>query len=127
MRTTKQAEKPDRRRNALLLILGGFGLCLIALLIFRQGSPPQIGNDDKVFAAVEALFTAVGAHDQHLLDNCATNLDGLKNAGKLPDDVFATMTKIVVKARSGNWQDADLDLRWFMKGQRRTVVARRIN
>ena len=122
MRTTKQVATPERRRNALLLILAVFGLGLIAVFIFRQGSPPQIGNDEKVFTAVEALFTAVGAHDQHLLDNCATNLDGLTKAGKLPGDVSATLTNIVVKARGGNWQDADVDLRWFMKGQRRTIV-----
>ena len=122
MKTTKQIAKPERRRNALMLILGVLGLGLIAVFIVRRGSPPQIGNDEKVFTAVEALFTAVGAHDQHLLDNCATNIDGLTKAEELPGDVSGTLTNIVVKARGGNWQDADLDLRWFMKGQRRTVI-----
>ena len=122
MRTTRRVATPERRRNTLLLILGMLALGLVAVFIFRRGSPPQIGNDEKVFTAVEALFTAVGAHDQHLLDKCATNLDGLTKAGKLPGDVSATLTNILVKARDGNWQDADLDLRWFMKGQRRTIV-----
>lgn len=120
MKTTKQVAKPEHRRNALLLIVGVLGLGLIALLTLHRGSPPQMGNDEKVFEAVEALFTAVGAHNQQLLESCATNLDGLIKAGKLPDDASATLTQIIVKARSGNWQDADLDLRWFVKGQRPT-------
>ena len=121
MKTTKQVATPERRRNTLLLILGVLALGLIALLIFPQRSPPQIGNDEKVFTAVEALFTAVGAHDQHLLENSATNLDGLHKSRKVARRCFRDTDAISsLKARSGSWQDADLDLRWFMKGQRRT-------
>src|SRR4051794_33909140 len=44
-----------------------------AFLLFLNGcgGPPQIGSDDKCFKAVDALYTAITAHEPGLLAQCA--------------------------------------------------------
>ena len=45
-----------------------------------------MGADEEVFTTVDALFTAVTAHDEKLLGDCEQRLHAYRDAGKLPGD-----------------------------------------
>ena len=82
-------------------------------------TPPQMGADEAVFAAVDALFTAVTARDEKLLGQCERRLHALKDAGKLPADASDYLDGIVQKAHAARWESAAERLYEFMKTQRR--------
>ena len=81
------------------------------------GKPAQIGSDEEVHKATDALFTAVTARDAAKLDRCATKLDELKAQGKLPEAAHETLSGIVTRARGGKWESAAERLYEFIKGQ----------
>src|SRR5262245_42460116 len=76
-----------------LVILG-----ITAFFLVSSG-PPQLAADDDVFNGVDALFTAVTARDEKLLDQCEKNLSSLRDAGKLAREPAAYLDRIVRKAR----------------------------
>src|SRR5258708_4692667 len=43
---------------------------VFCLLLAGCGRPPQMGADKDVFATVDALFTAITAHDEKQLSQC---------------------------------------------------------
>src|SRR5438105_9828504 len=86
-------------------------------------TPPQMGADEQVFAAVDALFTAVTARDERLLGQCEQRLRGLRAAGKLPDGAADFLDGVIRKAREGRWESAAEKLYGFMQGQRREGAA----
>lgn len=81
--------------------------------------PPQMGANEEVFHTVDALFTAVTAHDEKLLAQCETRLHAQRDAGKMPAESAAYLDTVVQKARSGSWQSAAERLYDFMRAQRR--------
>ena len=87
------------------------------------GRPPQMGADEEVFSAVDALFTALTARDEKLLGQCEQRLRTLKNAGKLPADAGDYLDGVIRKARDGRWQPAAEQLYTFMLAQRRDGAA----
>src|SRR5262245_8954141 len=95
------------------------GAVLAAAGLAGCGGPPQMGNDEDVFHAVDALFTAVTARDAKLLGSCEQRLNALKEAGKLPGEASASLDGIIRRAREGHWESAAKRLYDFMKGQRR--------
>ncbi len=92
---------------------------LLGCLYFAWGNPPQIGPDEEVFSGVDALFTAVTAHDERLLDQCARRLTGLAEAKKIPEEAWTYLGGIIAKARAGRWQSSAESLYGFMLAQRR--------
>ncbi|MBM4068732.1 MAG: hypothetical protein FJ271_07280 [Planctomycetes bacterium] len=93
---------------------------LVATLLSAGcGSPPQMGLDRGVFTTVDALYTAVGIKDMKQVDRCDKTLRDLHAAGRLPEDAFQALQRIINRARDGGWDSANSDLRWFMKGQKR--------
>jgi hypothetical protein len=86
---------------------------------FGCGRPPQMGPDEAVFAAVDALFTAVTARDEKLLRQCEQRLDVLRGAGKLSADAADYLAGVIGKARAGRWESAAERLYGFMTAQRR--------
>ncbi len=44
---------------------------------------PQLGADEEVYRAVDALFTAVTARDEKLLGDCERRLHAHRDAGRL--------------------------------------------
>jgi len=56
---------------------------LVCWLVWWLTKPPQIGADEDVVKAVDALFTAVTAHDERLLAECEQRLHASKQAGQL--------------------------------------------
>lgn len=95
--------------------------CLTTLLLLLSGcsSPPQMGPDKDVFATVDALFTAITAHDAKQLQQCKQRLGNSHAAGTLPDSAHLYLTDIITTAEKGNWQSAAETLYSFMLAQRR--------
>jgi len=107
------------RKRAALVAGAGVGLAFVAWLLIGWFRPPQMGADEKVTRAVDALFTAITARDEKLLAECEQRLLGLKQAGKLPKDASAYLEKITRKARAGAWEAAARSLYDFIRAQRR--------
>lgn len=123
MATTEPADHPNRVRVTLLAV-GVLAIICVAALIWVMRPPPQIGTDRKVFDTVDALFTAVTAHDEKRLGECEQRLRGYREAGTLPRDAEVELDAIIRKARSGSWQSAAERLYDFMKGQKREGAIR---
>lgn len=100
------------------LLAGAFGL-LTFFLAAGCGTPPQMGLDREVFTTVDALYTGVGIKNMEQVERCEKKFRELHAAGKLPEDAFRALERIINRARDGAWDSADSELRWFMKGQKR--------
>jgi len=110
---------PAFRRNWTLAVTGGVLLLLVIGLYVWWTRLPQMGADKRVFAAVDALFTAITARDGRLLDQSESRLRDLKESGALGDEVFDYLDRIIQKARAGQWRPAAERLYEFMFAQRR--------
>jgi len=119
-----QVAAPDdvimTNRNKFLFSV--LALLIIAIagrtwLAFR--SPPQIPPSDEVFRTVDALFTAVTAHDEKRLADCEQRLGKYKAAGSLPAAAAKRIDGVIATARSGQWDSAARRLYDFIHGQRR--------
>jgi hypothetical protein len=97
--------------GAVAVVLGaGFVGC---------GRPPQMGADEEAFKAVDALFTAVTARDEKLLEKCERRLEACREARKIPAGASAYLGGVVRTARAGGWESAARRLYEFMTAQRR--------
>jgi hypothetical protein len=101
---------------------------LILLVAFRAWlgfrSQPQLPASNEVFTTVDALFTAVTAHDQQRLAACEKRLEKYKAAGSLPGPAAKRLDSVIATARSGQWESAAKRLYDFIQGQRRDTPAR---
>ncbi len=99
------------------------GFCGLAVFfgwwLFGKRRPPQIGPDEEAELAVDALFTAMTAHDQKLLAECEERLHALRDSEQLPEDASEFIDGTVQLARAGKWRPAADRLYDFMKQQRR--------
>ena len=77
-----------------------------------------MGPDREVFHTVDALYTGVSLRDSNQVDRCASTLETLKQAGKLPAPAGKTLARIIDQARDGDWEDSQSRLRKFMLAQR---------
>ena len=85
MTTTEPTRRP--RGAVALLAVGGLAVvAAVAWWIVSMNRPPQLGTDAEAFQAVDALFTAITARDDKLLEQCARRLQALQGRGKLPDE-----------------------------------------
>jgi hypothetical protein len=105
--------------RTLVLSVVGVILLLVTVWFYWPSKPLQMGADEDVFVTVDALFTAVTAHDEKLLSQTEQRLHGFKDKGKLPAGAATYLDAVIEDARGGDWQPAAKDLYWFMKGQRR--------
>ncbi len=94
-------------------------LIVFCLLLAGCGRPPQMGADKDVFATVDALFTAITAHDEKQLSQCEQRLKGYFDAGTLPETASTYLKGIIETAHQGKWQSAAETLYSFMMAQRR--------
>src|SRR5262245_2606272 len=95
------------------------GISSLLLIALTGCGAPQIGEDPGTFKAVDALYTAVSLRDPKLVDQCAANLKGLHDSGKIPSAASRTLDSIIAEARQGKWEPAFDRLSTFMAGQRR--------
>lgn len=94
-------------------------LWMSILLLAGCSNPPQMGPDKDVFNTVDALFTAITAHDAKQLAQCEQRLKDYHASGKLPESAFSYLTDIMATAHDGKWQSAAETLYSFMLAQRR--------
>ena len=111
----------DLRPRSTAVMAGGIALALLTAGAWWiwSGAPPQLGPDEQVFDAVDALFTAVRAHDPQLLADCELRLRNFASSGQLPAAAVRWLDEVIVMARAGNWRPAAEKLYDFMKSQRR--------
>ena len=95
------------------VVLGG----VILAFVVGCGKPPQIGADAEVHKVVDALFTAITAHDAAKLQQCEKSLSELKDGGKLPNSAHAALSPIISEAHAGQWDSAAKRLYDFIDGQ----------
>jgi hypothetical protein len=115
-------EAEQRRRMPVLLGLAGMVVAGVLVAIWSLRPPPQMGPSREVFDTVDALFTAVTAHDEPRMSQCQERLRGYREAGVLPGDAAYALDAIIERARSGSWQPAAKQLYAFMNGQKREGV-----
>lgn len=101
------------------LAVGGAVAAVVLLAGYAFRSPPQMGADDEVFAAVDALFTAVTGRSEARLTDCERRLHAYRDAGKLPADAADHLDRVIGRARGGDWEAAAERLYTFMLAQRR--------
>jgi len=102
----------------------GIVVALIALrgwASFR--SQPQLSASEDVFKTVDALFTAITAHDQSRLTACEQQLETLKTAGQIPAAAAKRLATMIGTAGAGQWDAAARQLYSFIQAQRREVSA----
>lgn len=118
--TTKvKGEAQSARQTVAAIVLGVLFLGGAVWAFFYFRAPPQMGPDDDVFHAVDALYTAVTARNDRLLTQCEGKLTALKNEGKIPASAASYLDDVIATARAGNWRPAAERLNSFMKAQRR--------
>ena len=108
-----------KKRQAIMVCSAALVILLGSGLWYWLTRPPQMGADEEVFRAVDALYTAVTARNEKLLRDCEERLKGLRESGKLPTSAGEHLDRIIAMARSGQWQPAAERLYRFMYAQRR--------
>ena len=107
------------RRKRIVIISIAVGLVVVCAGLYWFRVPPQMGASEEVFDSVDALFTAVTAHDEKRLADCEKRLMGYAETGKLTAPAWKYLDGIIQKARGGGWQSAAESLYDFMLVQRR--------
>lgn len=79
---------------------------------------PQLGSEEETLKAVDALFTAVNAHDSKLVEQCATQLTNLRQANKIGPEPYAHLESIIAQSREARWRQSSHQLYDFMMAQR---------
>jgi hypothetical protein len=107
------------RTKITFTVLGMLLLALAARLWYGSRSQPQLAPSDEVFQTVDALFTAVTAHDSQRLSDCQQRLTKHKDRGSLPPAAAQRLDRIISLAQSGDWTAAAHRLYDFMQAQKR--------
>jgi hypothetical protein len=119
MATIERTSTTVKRSHLLLLALGLLAVGAVVLLIVNLRRPPQIDADEAVFNTVDALFTALTAHDEKRLGQCEQRLHVYRDTKKLPDDASDFLDGVIRRAREGRWQSAAESLYDFVQAQQR--------
>lgn len=100
--------------------IAGIFLVLAAIFGFAYFTwpTPQLGSDEQVRSEVDALFTAITARDDKLLEQCKARIDVLKSESKVTPAVAGHLQVIIDQAKNGGWEPAAKRLYTFIQGQR---------
>ncbi len=112
---------PTGRRAIIGSVAAGLAIAVLAWQWWK--APPQIGSDQEVVDAVDALFTAITSRDAARLARCEEKLHRLRDSGRLPRAASTSLDRVIRTARSGRWRNAAETLYAFMKAQRRAKVS----
>src|SRR5438094_6559902 len=107
------------RSQLTLTIAAVLIVSLTFRLYFAYRSQPQLPASAEVFQTVDALFTAVTAHDTQRLADCQQRLANYKDRGSLPPAAAQRLDRIITLAQSGDWTTAAHRLYDFMQAQQR--------
>lgn len=108
----------DSRRRWLVRAAGVIALVVIAFQVWARWPTPQMPTDEQVFTTVDALFTAVTAHDATRLSECDERLKSYHADGRISDAVAARLSGVVQQAHAGEWEPAARTLYDFILAQR---------
>jgi hypothetical protein len=115
--------KVNKRNQVALTVLALFTIALAVRAWFGSRTQPQLPGNDEVFKTVDALFTAVTAHDPVRLDACEQKLNAFQQDGLLRAAVSKRLKHVISVARAGEWEAAAHQLYDFMHGQRHEAAA----
>lgn len=93
------------------------GVGLVLVLVAGCTGTPQLEGDESLGAA-DALWTAVTAKDDKLLDASESRIVELHRTTKMSDDVYEVLVGVISTARDGDWSGARGTLKDFVRGQR---------
>src|SRR5207247_2125629 len=65
--------------------------------------PPQLPPSEEVFKTVDALFTAVTAHDPERLSACEQRLKAYNERGELSAPAWKRLQTIIANSHAGQW------------------------
>src|SRR5437763_15337949 len=111
------------RTKLTLAILGLIIFGMSARLYFAYRAQPQLPASDDVFQTVDALFTAVTAHDSQRLADCQQRLASYKDRGSLPAAAAHRLDRIITLAQSGDCTTAAHRLYDFMQAHQRKAAS----
>ena len=106
------------RRTWPVGVVGTVAVLLLAFQIWTRWPAPQMPTDEQVFNTVDALFTAVTAHDAARLSECEQRLKTYHADGRISDAVADRLSGVVQQAHDGDWEPAAQTLYDFILGQR---------
>jgi hypothetical protein len=112
----------NNHKKIVLWVAGTLAVLIIASVWLGRRAQPQLLSSDDVFKTVDALFTAVTAHNEKQLAECEQRLKRYKDAGELPDPAWKRLQGVIAKSRGGQWESAAQSLYDFMLGQRREGI-----
>ena len=113
---------PSRNKLAITIL----GLAIIAIAArayFVFHSAPQLPASDEVYSTVDALFTAVTAHDSQRLATCQQRLESFKHRGSMPSAAAKRLDRIIAIANSGDWTAAAHQLYDLIQAQQRKAAS----
>lgn len=102
-------------RPPLLLSLTAIAL---GLLLLPGCGYPAAGEDNMEL--ISSLRTALSARNSQWLDENEAVIEKRHNAEQMRDDEYAAFKKIVERARSGDWKEAERGCLAFQRAQRPT-------
>lgn len=105
-------------RRWLIVAGGAIAVLFMMFQIWLRWPTPQMAIDEQVFNTVDALFTAVTAHDATRLSECDQRLKAYHTEGRISDAVADRLGGIVQQAHDGDWEPAARTLYDFILGQR---------
>jgi hypothetical protein len=112
---TKSARRKACHSRFLIpaLLLAACGVALVG----GCSQAPQLSGPDNL-AAADALWTAITAKENGLLESSAAEIEELHAAQKMPEEVYAALSGVIATARHGDWSHARGTLKTLIKGQR---------
>jgi len=110
------------RNKIALSVLMVLALLLTTRVYFSYRAQPQLPASDEVYNTVDALFTAVTAHDSQRLASCQQRLETYKDRGSLPAAAARRLDRIIALANSGDWATAARQLYDFIHAQQRKAA-----
>ncbi len=114
------------RRSRVALGTGTAGAVLALSIWSCWSSPPAMGDDEEVAKSIDALFTAITAHDGKRLGDCEKRLLWFKESGQLPLPAADYLDHVIHNARAERWESAARSLYDFMRAQRRDAILERV-
>ena len=96
----------------------GFCILFLAGLIGGCSRAPQLSTPNRKI--LEALQTAVSSKNTEWLDATVKLVEEKRQQKEMSDAEFASIDRIIQKARSGDWKSAQVDSFALSGGQRAT-------
>jgi hypothetical protein len=110
------------RNQLTLTLLAVLSLVVAARCWYGYRSQPQLPASDEIYKTVDALFTAVTAHDSQRLASCQQRLESYKDRGSLSKSAAKRLDRIIALANSGDWTSAAHQLYDFIQAQQRKAA-----